>query len=323
MNKVTADLKEKSEEFWRHPFPVIDFRFQNTGQASALLTKFVIIIDEMKIDPTPDLQFSWALRSQPDGCNSLSVSGRNFGWGSAKELVLDFEGELPQLFPRTVQMCHEIKDDDPEELYEFLPQDIDTNSLSKLEAADEFFPINSDLSGVSKDAEWKRLSQAKFSWSCSDEESRPHEGNDVLDWERSDEMLFVSESGFKTSPMMSRCGAAAPPGPTFCAILDADQPDTQKEYSLSRVIEAGGWERFQILIGATKSCRTRVRVGFYANNKELVNSDPIDIRITNNRRSQHHLRYFDGQEIFAKSTEEMEDNNRAVEIPAFLRRQAN
>ena len=190
--------------------------------------------------------------------------------------MFNLEGELPSLFPSTVQKCDRIQGEYPETLYEFRPQDIDAKFLSTLE--NRTLSIGRRLltrtSNAHEQTKWKRLASAKFTWSCIDEDSQAHNGTGSIDWELRNKMLLVSEDGFMALPMEPLCGAAAPPGPTCCAIMDVDQHKTRKEYPISRVIEAGGWERFQILIGATKSCRAIVRVGFYSDKEELVHSNP-------------------------------------------------
>src|ERR1051325_813809 len=56
-------------------FPTIDFKFQNTGSATAFLWQFAIKILHAEIDPTPTLDF----KANVEG-DALNVGITNFGW---------------------------------------------------------------------------------------------------------------------------------------------------------------------------------------------------------------------------------------------------
>jgi hypothetical protein len=76
-------------------FPTIDFKFQNTGATTAVLWQFAIEILEAEVDPTPELEFRYAVDAKRfvfrvgadagsfDGDNTLQVYAINNGWGAA------------------------------------------------------------------------------------------------------------------------------------------------------------------------------------------------------------------------------------------------
>jgi hypothetical protein len=59
-------------------FPTIDFKFQNTGNATAFLWQFAINIVHAEVNMTPVMEFDAKVR---DG--ALCVSVTNQGWGPA------------------------------------------------------------------------------------------------------------------------------------------------------------------------------------------------------------------------------------------------
>ena len=61
MSDVSLRLGGDTAAFRRHPFPVVDFKFRNTGMANSLLRSFVIDIQSIEVDQTPALRFDWAL----------------------------------------------------------------------------------------------------------------------------------------------------------------------------------------------------------------------------------------------------------------------
>ena len=50
-----------TERFGRHDFPVIDFKFRNSGNATSLITEYRIDILYAEVDPTPRLRFKWGM----------------------------------------------------------------------------------------------------------------------------------------------------------------------------------------------------------------------------------------------------------------------
>jgi len=71
------------------PFPKVDFKFINRGNAAAVLWKIGFKVENIDLDPTPVLSFS--LRTRP---TELALMAHNSGWGPAKALHIKLSGEL-------------------------------------------------------------------------------------------------------------------------------------------------------------------------------------------------------------------------------------
>ena len=132
----------------------------------------------------------------PSRCGSFKIRVlQQYRWGSAENLMFNLEGELPSLFPSTVQKCDRIQGEYPETLYEFRPQDIDAKFLSTLE--NRTLSIGRRLltrtSNAHEQTKWKRLASAKFTWSCIDEDSQAHNGTGSIDWELRNKMLLFQK----------------------------------------------------------------------------------------------------------------------------------
>src|SRR5260370_2439332 len=67
-------------------FPNIDFKFQNTGTATAFLWQFAIRILHAEIDPTPDLDFKLQIEN-----DALEIVVVNNGWGTAQDCHISIE----------------------------------------------------------------------------------------------------------------------------------------------------------------------------------------------------------------------------------------
>ena len=114
-----------------HPFPVIDFKFRNSGNGTALLSKYHIEITEAKIDVAPYLKFDWCLqggKAEAIGLEELwsqefvaqknhpifEIGVRNFGWGEARSLAvaLNHNEMMLALFGSCRDTIEKVVDDD-------------------------------------------------------------------------------------------------------------------------------------------------------------------------------------------------------------------
>ena len=71
------------------------------------------------------------------------------------------------------------------------------------------------------------LHHIRFDWKCSDAKKHKYDGQESLSPDlhgsfQSGEIL-ITEDGFCYVPGLMVCGAAAEPGPTFCALIDPDR----------------------------------------------------------------------------------------------------
>ncbi len=199
MNDFALKLPNKYDVDDRHPFPVIDFKFQNTGTATAFLTEFLIEVNSAEVDVTPALRFDWQFvnsNSEMELSNnqefqatgyseifsSFIISASNFGWGAAKNLQINLcEGPLRQLFPSLTQRTTEIVDDRSSTIYEFSSTDMDKGAFRSLsEAYKEIAEVSQ------KDfAAQKQLTEKIKAEATSEQElqliSKIHGANDFLE----------------------------------------------------------------------------------------------------------------------------------------------
>ncbi len=81
---------------YEYNFPTIDFKFQNTGAATAFLWQFVVDVIHAEIDPAPVLDFDIGIEN-----NALRVKVTNYGWGTAHHCQINIDGvDEPELLNR-------------------------------------------------------------------------------------------------------------------------------------------------------------------------------------------------------------------------------
>jgi hypothetical protein len=159
------------------------------------------------------------------------------------------------------------------------------------------------------------ITAIKFEWKCSEIRNFRCDAEISLSPDRFKELLgshlLLLQDKFVYIPGVRPLGGPVPPGPTFCAMIEPEKGRHTKKYVLSRHIEAGGVERFQILIGATKSCILELQLVFVVDGKTEVRSRHFKLVIENRRDHKFHDEYRDGQEIAASITEEQEATAKA------------
>lgn len=135
------------------------------------------------------------------------------------------------------------------------------------------------------------INHPQLTWESSDERNTQLGGNEVIGG-----FLYMSSVGFFYEAAIF-CGAAMDPGPTFCSIIDPALGPHVSTYAISRMIPPGEAERFHIVVGATRSCRLRVRFKFAVDKSKVIESDIFNIEIWNPRQSSYELDYIDGKVV--------------------------
>lgn len=80
---------------YNYRFPAIDFEFQNTGTATAVLWQFIIKVIKAEIDISPTFDFRMNVKD-----NALQIAAVNNGWGNAHDCLIQIdEPTLNRLFP--------------------------------------------------------------------------------------------------------------------------------------------------------------------------------------------------------------------------------
>ncbi len=100
------DLKHLYERHFPRPLAaaVADFKFQNTGHAAAVLWKFCLVVEEVKIDPQPVLFGRLTVEDRNGVGTDTRVFGsygrtlraaiRNDGWGAALDCELTLRSPI-------------------------------------------------------------------------------------------------------------------------------------------------------------------------------------------------------------------------------------
>lgn len=69
----------------------------------------------------------------------------------------------------------------------------------------------------------------------------------------------------------------------YLAIIDVDKRPHQRSFPISHMIPPGDVERFQVEIGATKSCALNLRFKFMINKENIIESPEFSVKIWNPR----------------------------------------
>lgn len=94
-----------------------------------------------------------------------------------------------------------------------------------------------------------------------------------------DGQVWVSENGFTFEFYEPPRYCMMPPTIKFVVMLDTEKGVTEKRYPLSLKIPAGDAERFQIAIGADRSCHLKTRFVFYFDNGSRIRSEAFEVSV--------------------------------------------
>jgi hypothetical protein len=108
------------------------------------------------------------------------------------------------------------------------------------------------------------------------------------------------------------------PDVIYCSIIDVETGPHTREYPISRQVPPGDAEHFQIVIGARKSSHLRLKIQFFIDKNQIIESKTFPIEIWNPRDSRYRHQYVDGSEIrpnanVRQKRPEMDDKYRLFE----------
>jgi hypothetical protein len=303
----------------RHPFPVMDFKFQNSGNGTAFFTGFRVEIARSHVDISPSLRFDWIARDWTNVsypklaafgfstslASQIGIVVGNMGWGPAIDAEVGFKDrELIALFGHVVALGQRIEDDEPfiiasfdkSRIVDAVLHDISGTTFSPNKRVITYQRRLHDAGMASVP-----LNTINLQWRCSDMKHSPHMGEGGAPGRYGDH-VFIVEDGFllltrQEKQHQSQQQEMAPPGPMFCVMINPDQGRHSKTYSISRKVAAGDVERFQILLGATKSCELAVRFVFVLDGRTEIASQSFAFKIENQRDSGFEGRYIDDTEL--------------------------
>jgi hypothetical protein len=290
-----------------YSFPTVDFKFQNSGDATAFLWQFAIQVLTAEVDVTPVVTFPAGVQ---DG--ALEVNIANNGWGKALDGQFRLrDGILDKLFPENVLRYSGTVEAGATAFAFRLTKDLAIPELWNTILASGTIPSGQDhkrdeplrFRRVHEDTQATGgivLDQTQVEWDCKEEKrGENHQGKTPLVFRRRHSYVALTDTGFEIHQhMVAECPARS--DVTYITMLDPVQGSHERIYPIARKIEAGDIERFHIMIGASMSCRLRVKFRFSIDKSSVIESEEFGIHIWNPRNSGKSHRYKDGSELKRK-----------------------
>ncbi len=295
-------IRQKDEYSYR--FPTIDFKFQNTGAATAFLWLFEIRVISTEIDFTPVLDFR--LEAKDDALQLVAV---NHGWGMVSDFEVTINSDvLDQIFSSsTLRYKGTIQSGEKKTLLSLTKELADPDKLRAInnKFTDYFtelnFPPDLRVRGI-------QLKELSIRWNGKDSRGIKYSGEkDEKNFKSN--FYFLTQEGFSQVVFPTK-HMLLPSDLTYIAFIDLTKNAHTQRYPISRSIPPGEVERFHIMIGAEKSCRVRVQFKFYIDKTKVINSEEFEIQVWNPINSFWHVDYDDGDAL-------KRGENETLEMPDF------
>jgi hypothetical protein len=297
---ITIDKVEKQ----RYSFPTIDFKFQNSGNATAFLWKFAVNVLSAEIDITPVLDFDWGVEKR-----QLEVSVTNNGWGVAKDCTIDVdERTLTRLFDKnSLRFSGSLASGESKPCFCLSVSDVPKHVLQAIER--DFSPLMSErdssyygsLSTYSDNdlasAIGIKLKNGHATCRMADERGNTHTQRKAISFARFNKSIALTRTGFvEMESEVHACIAQS--DTTYISLIDPQAGSHERIYPMSRKVPPGDIERFHIMVGASKSCRLQLQFKFFVDKESVVESNRFDIHIVLPRNNEWMLHeYKDGSEL--------------------------
>ncbi len=295
---LDSDGKLNHSYSYSYDFPTIDFKFQNTGNATAFVWQLAVRVIQSEIDTKPALDFKVDVVD-----NALKILVINNGWGTAYNCHIQVnETTLNRLFFESLrQATFTIESGKVQEVI-CLTLDM-ANSRELAALIQEFVSINS--SWLSDPSEGRELSTLNIKSIYQDDkgtEYRSEEGvcsrKVYLEEGYYDFIVITQDSFLKISESVYSGSGRAKSDTTYITIIDPLKGSQELIYPISRKIPSGDIERFHIMIGSPMSCHLHIQFKFFIDQSKIVESEEFDIHIGNARDSRWHFKYKDGTELY-------------------------
>ncbi len=270
---------------YKYRFPTIDFKFQNTGTATALLWQFVIHVIRADIDRTPTFDFYMKVKDR-----TLQITAINSGWGTANDCLIQIdEPTLNRLFSERDRRFHGIiQSGEERQILTLMKEHAQQNKFETLRG--EFSDIRLPT-GIPIGVYGIELEAPQATWTCKDDKNKTSMGNAKI-WKFN--QFFLVENGFEEEILS---GGGLPSDATFSSIIDASMGPQERIYPISRKIPPGDVERFHIMIGSPISCYLLLKFIFRIDKSTTIESEMFDVQIWNPRNSGWQYQYKDGEEL--------------------------
>ena len=296
----------------QYRFPTIDFKFQNTGNATAFLWQFITNITYAEVDPTPLMNFNSSIFEK-----ELHLNAINQGWGNAHQcLIKIIEPTLNKIFPaqilqykntfksgETITICKLSKELIIPEKFSEINQKFNNIILHDPHFylyKDEYIDKNNNLSMT----QGIELRPINVLWNCIDEKGKRYKGQDTIKTFIGKKGVYVVQNNLSIYRVPYRVPyREIESDTTYVVIIDPDNGIHEKKYPISRKIFPGNIERFHIMIGSSKSAYLKINFKFYIDKSKTIKSKEFEIDIWNPRNYQLHRKYKDGDKLNRKMKE--------------------
>lgn len=297
--------KGEPAKWYDKGYSMINIQIQNRGELDSAITKMKVSVDDYQIKDKPHFEFSMKVENE-----KLIVYILNNGWGVAGrysfalELMDDNDGESteisyiknPQYFCATIDR---LEINEKKILFEICADFFD-GVLIKYHAVKKYakmrkVPYNYELVHTKAIDILANISYWSESGNGSVERERVG-----IDYSRFGFVpnIWLTSKGFLLhESSVSYC--LGRPDTIYATIVDEDT--TEKEYSISRIVESGKIDNFNIYIGSNKSCTFRLILEFLYDGNKTLSTEPIMIDLERYTNSKTCNRYVDGCQIDIKN----------------------
>jgi len=262
---------------YNYDFPTIDFKFQNTGNATAFLKQFTINVIQAEIDTTPVLKFT---ANAIDGALRITVSNR--GWGTVECQLQLHEPTLERLFSTHLQKSVILENSDEQQAFHLT---LDMADKEQFELIKQKF--------TSFEERGLPLETFQVSYRCHDKKNLEYFNMQGLNLRF--RRFFLTKIGFIASQTHDANVSLAISDTTYVSVIDPKQQESQElVYPISRKIPPGDVEHFHIMIGSSMSAKLRLRFKFSIDKDKSVESEEFEIHVWNPKDSKWAEKYRDG-----------------------------
>jgi hypothetical protein len=300
---IDDDRKEEGAGIYF--FPTIDFKFQNTGGATAFLWQFAINIIQAEIDPTPCLYFFFNVDS-----GALKVYCENDGYGSAKncELLINCDDRINEYLINRLfndnerSFTGEILGGSRKEIIKLVPKKFTSDEFKEVcrdiyeERKQRFGPKYFNNSNIDRYLYGSAIRIEDLTIQCKYKDERGVTHNAIGQASNYKGLVFLTKDGFEYKESDGD-EEDATSWITYTTIVDPKAGAHERKYPISRKIPPGDVERFHIMIGASMSCSLRTNFKFFVDKEKVIESEIFSIDIWNPRGSRWHEEYKDGAEV--------------------------
>lgn len=282
-------------------FPIIEFKFLNNGNGTALLRKFVVSVLEFRVDYTPVIRPYVTMNNR-----DLIINIKNDGWGPAYCQNIKLSSPYQRLFPSVVPLqAQSIKSgQDVTGLIMLSCNNLDRSEYlnllhSKGTELDKEYRSFRDIQDKKVlfidppviDIEFQDIANNHFSVSLPSSTERLG-GN-------AGGGLRLCQKGFEWyADIVMFCKSL--PSAIYYISIEEDQLKKQREYSITHTIPSGEAEYFSIMVGSSKSCELEIQLEFIIDSNTVIKSDKFCIKIWNPMNEHNHSRLVNGDELISR-----------------------